>query len=189
MDQNPHKPNFELVQGLVTLTPSREKDGGLTLIKGSHNLVKKFFEETGGIKDEQDSGVGRNGYRYTHSDVEWFLKQLGTEIVKIEAEAGSLILWESRVVHWNASPTGTQERVAVYVCMSPAAFATPEILEQKKAAFKGFNSTTHWPHLCIVSGTQVHLRDGKPETNRRTTPLNPVVLTDQILKLAGVLAY
>lgn len=116
-----------------------------------------------------------------------------------------------RVVHWNASPTGTQERVAVYVCMSPAAFATPEILEQKKAAFKGFNSTTHWyvgrfevvlvfspahllrlsrrPHLCIVSGTQVHLRDGKPETNRRTTPLNPVVLTDQILKLAGVLAY
>lgn len=62
MDQNPHKPNFELVQGLVTLTPSREKDGGLTLIKGSHNLVKKFFEETGGIKDEQDSGVGRNGY-------------------------------------------------------------------------------------------------------------------------------
>lgn len=188
MDQNPLITEFELAQGLIALTPSRKNDGGLVVVKGSHKHLKRFFEETGGFREEQDSGE-RNFYRYTQSDLEWFLKQPGCEIIKVETTPGSLVLWESRTIHWNSSPTADQTRVAIYVCMAPASFATPEVLEQKKAAFENFTSTTHWPHFAILTGTKIPERDGKPDVCHRMTPINKPLVTDQIRKLAGVLPY
>lgn len=92
------------------------------VVKGSHKHLKRFFEETGGFREEQDSGERNlyvffvsflvedvsfcesadgllyDSYRYTQSDLEWFLKQPGCEIIKVETTPGSLVLWESRSV-------------------------------------------------------------------------------------------
>lgn len=47
----------ELTQGLLAVTPSGPKDGGLVLLRGSHKLLERFFAETGGVKSDQSWGT------------------------------------------------------------------------------------------------------------------------------------
>lgn len=44
-DQDPEKPGFRCLQGLVNLLPNGPDDGGLIVCKGAHNLSEEFHEE------------------------------------------------------------------------------------------------------------------------------------------------
>lgn len=50
-DQDPLKPGFRCLQGLVNLLPNGPKDGGLIVCKGAHLLSEEFHEE---FKNEED---------------------------------------------------------------------------------------------------------------------------------------
>lgn len=54
-------------------------------------------------------------------------------------------VWDSRTVHWNASPVGNQTRFVTYVCYCPKSMASEETLKDKKTVFDGRKGTTHWP--------------------------------------------
>lgn len=60
MDQSPSRPGFQLAQGIFCATKSGPDDGGLILLEGSHVLAQKMFDETGGLKVEQDRGADVN---------------------------------------------------------------------------------------------------------------------------------
>ena len=60
MDQSPSRPGFQLAQGIFCATKSGPDDGGLILLEGSHVLAQKMFDETGGVKVEQDRGADVN---------------------------------------------------------------------------------------------------------------------------------
>ncbi|KAL8279347.1 hypothetical protein RQP46_008159 [Phenoliferia psychrophenolica] len=189
-DQNPVKSEFELMQGLIAVTESGKEDGGLIVLKGTHKLHKQFFAETGGIKPEQDSG-SRNYYTYTPADTDWFMAQPGVEEIKVESEAGDLVVWDSRTIHFNAAPTGDRTRVVVYVCMAPASYASASTLERKAQVFEQRLASTHWPHLNVIPvelGGPV-LRDGKPDPHDRARPLHEPELTTRLLRMAGVEPY
>jgi hypothetical protein len=49
-DQDPAKPGFRCLQGLVNLLPNGPEDGGLIVCKGAHLLSEEFHEE---FKDEE----------------------------------------------------------------------------------------------------------------------------------------
>lgn len=57
MDQNPHKPDFGLMQGICALSESGPKDGGLVVMKGSHIKHPQFFAENGGINEAKRIGA------------------------------------------------------------------------------------------------------------------------------------
>jgi hypothetical protein len=61
-----------------------------------------------------------------------------------------MVVWDSRTVHWNASPVGEQTRFVTYVCYCPKSMASEEVLEGKKAVFDGRKGTTHWP-VCYLN--------------------------------------
>lgn len=44
-DQNPEKPGFRCLQGLVNILPNGPNDGGLIVCKGGHLLSEEFHEE------------------------------------------------------------------------------------------------------------------------------------------------
>lgn len=44
-DQDPAKPGFRCMQGLVNLLPNGPNDGGLIVCKGAHLLSEEFHEE------------------------------------------------------------------------------------------------------------------------------------------------
>lgn len=91
MDQNPRKyDQFELYQGIASLSHSGPEDGGLYVLKGSHLFHDEHFKSIGGFRPEQDTGEKENGYQFSPQDADWY-KSKGCEEVKVCAGEGDLI--------------------------------------------------------------------------------------------------
>ncbi|WVQ77253.1 hypothetical protein IAR50_006936 [Cryptococcus sp. DSM 104548] len=194
IDQNPrHIANFELYQSIACLSPSGPSDGGLCVLSGSHLLHQDYFSSIGGFRAEQDVGKEENGYNYKDGDLEWY-KARGCEEVKICAGEGDLILWDSRTIHWNASPTGTQTRFATYICYSPRTHMSPTDLETKIDIFKARKGTTHFPYLNRVPAERPgyynalpRRPDGSLDRANRKRPRKEPVDTAEVLRAAGII--
>lgn len=91
--------------------------------------------------------------------------------------------------------------------MTPRRFATEEALEAKKYCFENYMGTTHWPHWYVLKvpgymitemltissnvrpSSEKPMRNGEVCPKYRTEPFEKPVVTDQVLKLAGIKAY
>jgi hypothetical protein len=88
-DQDPERPGFRCLQGLVNLLPNGPNDGGLIVCKGAHLLSEQFHED---MKDEERIPQWtKEWYGFTERGMAW-LKDHGCEWVKVEAEPGDLLL-------------------------------------------------------------------------------------------------
>eukprot|EP01118_Nematostelium_gracile_P015868 TRINITY_DN6445_c0_g1_i2.p2 TRINITY_DN6445_c0_g1~~TRINITY_DN6445_c0_g1_i2.p2 ORF type:complete len:162 (+),score=33.25 TRINITY_DN6445_c0_g1_i2:395-880(+) len=78
------------------------------------------------------------------------VKHFGQPVL-LGAPAGSIVLWDSRVVHCNSPPLTKPRsetdvtRMVNYICMLPKDKATPEVIEQRLLAVKNGMTTSHWP--------------------------------------------
>lgn len=214
MDQNPRNHDrFELYQGIANLAPNGPNDGGLCVLKGSHLLHEEHFAATGGFRPEQDSGERENGYNFTAADAEWY-RSRGCVVEKVCAGEGDLILWDSRLVHWNASPVGSRVRFASYVCYCPRGLMGGDGLARKLEVFRERKSTTHFPvsfttlselvaSICITDlwvdqqqnvvpvdrndrNAVPRRPDGSPDPANRTRPFLEPEETPAVLRLVGV---
>jgi len=155
------------VQGLVTVCDADASTGGLVVLPGSHH--------------EHDDLIARSyiapscGDFVMLDDADPILER---EARLVCARAGDLILWDSRLVHCNAPGVENSEaeagpaadeliRVCGYVCMTPASFASSDVLERRRAGFAQHASTTHWPHAWVPSG---YAPAGTPPLDAATLP-------------------
>lgn len=191
-DQNPRRKGMQAVQGLLNYSPNGEKDGGLVLMKGSSRLFNEFFARPRESFDHEDAPPPELEYMdlflFSQKDVKWF-EERGCELVKINMEPGDFVLWDSRTMHYAKFPEGDQIRNVQYICMTPRKFANEDALKAKKECFEKWQGTTHWPHCNIRPTDDAPMRDGKPCPRNRTEPRDKPVITDQILRFAGVKAY
>ncbi|KAI0973186.1 hypothetical protein F4678DRAFT_40720 [Xylaria arbuscula] len=186
-DQAPERKGLACVQGLLNLTPAGPKDGGLLLNVGSSALFEEYFETVGARPRKSTDAKHYDYYMFQLEDLEWF-KERGCREIKIEMEPGDLVLWDSRTIHHVAKIETEQIRSVIYVCMTPSSLAKPEDLQYKKELFERFEATTHWPH-CNIWGQGKAMIDGKIDPLERDEPLEKPVVTDQILRLAGIKSY
>ncbi|KXH35356.1 hypothetical protein CSIM01_08931 [Colletotrichum simmondsii] len=182
-DQDPEKPGFRCLQGLVNLLPNGDRDGGLIVCKGAHMLSEEFHEAFRGEEDKIWAWT-KEWYGFTDKGMQW-LKDRGCEWIKVNAEPGDLLLWDSRTPHYNLSPEGTSPRFCVYTCYMPVAEATQEDLVRKKGAFEELKSTTHWPNAMHVGGIPV-LRNGEPCPYNTGKPRSVPKLSERGFKLTGI---
>ncbi|KAM0415970.1 hypothetical protein ACHAPT_013069 [Fusarium lateritium] len=187
VDQAPERKGLACVQGLLNLAPAGPKDGGLILVPGSSALFEEYFETFGARPRGSDDAKHYDFYGFEKEDLKWF-ESKGCKEIKIEADPGDLILWDSRTIHHVAKIESEVIRSVIYICMTPAALAKPEDIAYKRKLFKNYEATTHWPH-CNIWGQGRAMVDGKLDPLERTEPLEKPVETDQILKLAGVKPY
>ncbi|TLS26896.1 hypothetical protein PpBr36_05015 [Pyricularia pennisetigena] len=182
-DQDPEKPGFRCLQGLVNLHPNGPDDGGLIVCKGGHLMSERFHEA---MKDEERIPAWtKEWYGFTEAGMKW-LADNGGEWVKPSAEPGDLLVWDSRTPHFNVPPSRESvDRLAVYTCFMPVAHATQEDLLRKKDAFERRVGTTHWPNARHV-GTNEAKRNGQPDKVQRNRPLNEPVLSERAFKLTGI---
>lgn len=157
-------------------------------MKGSAKLFKPFFklnppDRTKGIL----AALHYDFYPFEDRDVKWYEEQ-GCELVKVCADPGDLILWDSRQMHYAVYPQSDKIRTIIYACYTPAAMAPPEELEKKKEVFKIWGATTHWPHINVHSHGKAKV-DGEVDPWERDEPLEKPELTEKLLKLAGVVPY
>eukprot|EP00929_Paragymnodinium_shiwhaense_P002828 TRINITY_DN10313_c0_g1_i1.p1 TRINITY_DN10313_c0_g1~~TRINITY_DN10313_c0_g1_i1.p1 ORF type:complete len:397 (-),score=69.87 TRINITY_DN10313_c0_g1_i1:322-1512(-) len=159
------------VQGLVTLHDASEETGGLVVLPRSHKLHEELCTRC----------------RFAKSWGDFVPLPAGDDSLAvggqlIMAQAGDLILWDSRTIHCNtpslkacsegenvpgeggeelpgaaASPDGQSQpellRQVAYVCMTPAAWASQEVLRRRQEAYVQNTSTSHWPHKFVSGGS------------------------------------
>lgn len=187
VDQAPRKRGLHCVQGIINLSHAGPEDGSLVVVPGSHRLNEEFFDTQTNPADWE----WRDNRYFSEKEMEWFQTR-GLKPVKVLAEPGDLILWDSRVIHWGGEPTQKSDtiRTVIYAAYAPRKMASKESLEEKKRVFELNGATTHWPHDNIkVRDMQVRLPDGSIDPRNRSEPLEKAEHTDRLLKLAGVTAY
>lgn len=135
-DQDPSKPGFRCLQGLVNLNPCGPNDGGLIVCKGGHILSEQFHRE---MADEPRIPAWTpEWFGFTDNGMKW-LADHGLVWEKVCAEPGDLIVWDSRTPHYNVPPTTKQDRLAVYTCYMPVRDVSQEDLIRKKGAFESMS--------------------------------------------------
>lgn len=103
------------------------------MCKGAHVLSEEYHEA---FKDEEPIPAWMNEwYGFKETGMKW-LAEKGCEWVKVCAEPGDLLLWDSRTPHYNLSSTTNQPRICIYTCYMPVADATQEDLLKKKDAYE-----------------------------------------------------
>ncbi|KAJ9092027.1 hypothetical protein QFC21_007007 [Naganishia friedmannii] len=181
-DQDPDRPGFRCLQGLVNLLPNGPDDGGLIIAKGAHLLSERYHKELG--HEERPWAWTNEMYNVTDEGMKW-LEDHNCEWVKVEANPGDLIIWDSRAPHYNVPPTGSQNRMCVYTCYAPVSTATQEELLKKKEIFEKRQGTTHWPQSLQLLGLPC-LRNGEPDPLNRPNPINEPQFTEKGWKLTGI---
>ncbi|WWD19949.1 hypothetical protein CI109_104422 [Kwoniella shandongensis] len=188
MDQSHHRKGFYCCQGLVNLNHCGPEDGGLMVLEGSNKLVEEFFDTHG--RESYKTWGPFDWYGFTAEQQQWFFDR-GCKWIKVCAEPGDLIMWDSRTMHYNVRPSGERDRVCTYICMAPAALLTEEDRQTRIACYEEFHGTTHVPFAAIFSRKfePVHRADGKPCPHDTGKPRIPPVETPTLRKLVGIDAY
>lgn len=183
---------MQAVQGLLNFAPNGPKDGGLMLMRGSAKLFNEFFAHKRESADHEDAPPPElkfmDLFLFSEKDIKWF-EERGCEMFKVNMEPGDFVLWDSRTMHYARLPEGNQIRHVQYICMTPKRYANEEALAAKKECFENWIGTTHWPHCNIRPAEKKPMRDGKVCPKYRAEPFEKPELTDQVLRLAGVLDY
>ena len=147
VDQNPRdKPGFHCLQGMVNLQEVNQQIGGLAVVPKTHTNTQEYFCKK--YADKIPTGA------------DWLLlddddKYQGQQRV-VFAEPGSLLLWDSRLIHGGVAgpgytketcPLGLDEfyRLSMTTCWMPKSMATEETLVRRRLAFLTGECHTHWP--------------------------------------------
>jgi len=95
----------------------------------------------------------------------WDKEVKGLTPIKVCAEPGDFVLWDSRTIHCNAPATiprdlpkdGTAlapRRLVSYVCMTPKARAKHNVIAARIEAFELGLTTSHWPEDCVTASAR-----------------------------------
>jgi hypothetical protein len=158
LDQNPYrKPDLDCIQGMMPLYDVSEVVGGLEVVPGSHRPeakeeLKKFFKSFSKNPWGGEDFCAFEDYcdKSTHVP-------LNTPGRLLVAEAGDLILWDSRTVHGGVVGKGPSSqasessspclaRLTVNFCMTPKRWACADDLAFRKESFEVGRCLNHCPH-------------------------------------------
>lgn len=187
VDQSPLRRGLHCVQGIINLSRAGPEDGSLIVLPRSNTVIEHFFD----TETDPSSWTKKDLHKISEENMNWFDAR-NMKPLKVVAEPGDLILWDSRTVHWGGEPTANSNtiRTVIYASYSPVDWATTDALERKKEAFESFQATTHWAHDNIVSREkEAYLPDGSLDPHNRSKPLEEPEHTERLLQLAGVKSY
>lgn len=93
VDQSAYNPEFDCVQGILNLLPNGPEDGGLMVLDGSSSYYTELWQRFDHKKPEN----GWNTWAFQNVDEEMcqWLESKGCKWVKICAQPGDLMLWDS----------------------------------------------------------------------------------------------
>ena len=162
------------MQGMIPFLDVTKDIGGLQLVPRSHTEeVQEQIRQEHPFKRMSGDFVKVSDEKY----------QPGAIVV--EASAGDLILWDSRVIHGSkVGPSVLSEeggrglaRCSGLVCMTPRAKASEEVLAARLKGFQAGSGFSHWPHEAASTG--LGNSDGRNITWSRDTYKPPDLTAPQ----------
>lgn len=137
-DQSPQRDYLWTVQGLLNLCKNGEDDGGLVVVPRSHKTHHQALNEIG------KGDVASDWYKFTEEDKKDHEKLFAGHM-KVCAEAGDFIIWDSRLFHSYMTPKSENIRACVYICQMPKE-KVPEIAKEKRSkAWEEKRCSSHAP--------------------------------------------
>jgi ectoine hydroxylase-related dioxygenase (phytanoyl-CoA dioxygenase family) len=129
-----------IIQSWVTAYDVNQYDASLVILESSHKLhddcAKKF-----NIKSE------KNFYLLNEDELNYYLDTC--KLVEIICPRGSLVLWDSRTIHYAIEPSkirlNPNIRCVSYLCYAPKIYLDEENKKIRKDAFEKLESTNHNP--------------------------------------------
>lgn len=145
-------------QGQFLFEDSFEGDGGFYCIPKSHLRFNEFAPQLEAIDAMEISHVEkkaaiRNVIQHYFGDAPYCMKH-------VTAPRGSLILWDSRTIHWNQHASSDRPvlesprvRMVGYLCYVPKSRLSDENRAKRLQAFETATSTTHNPAFFQIRPT------------------------------------
>lgn len=134
------------IQGQFLFEDSLDGDGGFYCIPQSH---LRFNEFAPAVEAIDALGISRDDKRMIRNQFLTEFFKPPNHMKHITAARGSLILWDSRTVHWNQHPDKhriqPKVRMAGYLCYVPESRLTDEGIKMRREAFEKGISTGHNP--------------------------------------------
>jgi len=159
-DQNTKNKSFKSIQGWVNGFDTNVGDATLAVMIRSHLFHGQYGTEFP-PSDNKD---------WVPVDDISFFKSLGCVEHRIIAPKGSIVLWDSRTLHYGAKPLYGREipnyRAVAYLCYTPRSLITEKDRTRKKEIFhkrgpKGFKRVTnHLPHKPVMFSEIPYIRSG-----------------------------
>lgn len=150
-DQSYAREGMECVQSWVTARKVRAGDATLAFIPGSHQLHGAFASRFGPLVVQS-----RDWFKLNEVQQRWYEDQTGSLPHFIKCPRGSMVLWDSRLIHSGSEAMRTRPvaniRTVAYVCMTPRRLASDKTLKKRVQAFEANRTSSHWPHKLHVFG-------------------------------------
>lgn len=194
VDQGASRVGLHAYQGAVYLETAEHDDWTFEVLEGSHKHLEQLY------RHDKKAALRSSSRHFLmlEDEVGWF-EARGCRRLRVAAEAGSLVLWDSRLVHGNARPVRGRRhpdrwRCVTFVCMTPVAWSTRGDVERKKKAYRNLEHTSHWPSdgvtLCGTGQENgvYHPRSAAPPLPYTAT-MPPVGKSLAARQLVGVTPY
>mmetsp|Transcript_59077 Transcript_59077/g.115898 ORF Transcript_59077/g.115898 Transcript_59077/m.115898 type:complete len:440 (-) Transcript_59077:10-1329(-) len=174
------------VQGLLSLFDSDATTGGLCVMPRSHRRHTELLCDVLGkhVVDSSDHAANADARDFA-SVPPYFpgFKAMPRRLVC--CKAGDLVLWDSRTFHCNTpapKPKTSSEtmpaenkllRAVAYICMTPSRLLddASELRQQRRAAYEGRITTSHWPHILNMGTPGVGCAGETPLVYSSASPL------------------
>lgn len=140
-DQSFMRNDFECVQSWITARDVNAGDATLVFLENSHRW-HKYIAELYNIDDHND------WYKITEDQYDAY-RWLGCPLRRIKCTAGSMVLWDSRLIHCGLESLKERPQINTrmigYVCMMPRALASEKQIQSHIKAFEENRMTSHNP--------------------------------------------
>lgn len=156
------------IQGQFLFEDSDDCDGGFYCIPRSHLRFTEFAPTLENIDSEDIPRREKSNKK--HAYILGFFDErkdeCGNPYIRkhVTAPRGSLILWDSRTVHWNHHPSkdrpNPKVRMVGFLCYVPKARLTDEGRAMRRKAFEEGVSTGHNPAYPELKPTDKHMTPG-----------------------------
>lgn len=141
IDQSLTRPYFDGIQSFVTAYDINDNDATLSFYESSHKLIVEFIDQFG-IRSDGD------WVRFEPKEVNFFASKC--KEIQMKCPAGSLVIWDSRLVHTPMKPNRNREisntRCISYLSYSKKDRIQEEKLLQKIEAFENMYTSNHYAH-------------------------------------------
>lgn len=166
ISESPLKTQPYTIQGQFLFQDSFDGDGGFYCIPKSHLRFTEFAPRLETIMEEITINTERRKARTEFLEGFFGTDPSGNLINTrhITAPRGSLILWDSRTIHWNQHPSKNRPyqdhskvRMVGFLCYVPKARLTEEGRTRRKEAFEQGVSTGHNPSYPELKNSKDHI--------------------------------
>jgi ectoine hydroxylase-related dioxygenase (phytanoyl-CoA dioxygenase family) len=159
-DQGVRKSGRHCIQGFVTLEDIDVDDATLCVLERSHHHHDAFFQHhTPLALPKRQKDYRTDWVKLDEPEMKWLMTEQKLQEIKISMPKGSMVLWDSRTAHCSGKPLPGRAhpqrwRHVVYTCYAPRKLATARQLAKHKMAFDTQRTTSHWPLVSKLFGTE-----------------------------------